>query len=116
MEVFFLVGTSITEIFIGEDRCLGITVNLPKTMLMTIVVPEVGYIMCGVLNVSAMDLLHADREIIAGRVIRVKDFDDMLQAEIESITNKGQEIGISPGMKGEKALKKMIDYKKANQS
>lgn len=111
-----MVGTSITEVYVGDDKCFGITVNLPKTMLMTLVVPDVGYIMCGVLNVPAMDLLHADREIIAGRVIRVKSYDDMLKAKIESITNKGLEIGIIPGMKGEEALKKMLDYKKATQA
>jgi len=109
-----LVATSITEIVVGEEKCFGVTVNLPKTTLMTIVVPEVGYIMCGVLNVPAMDLLHSEREIIAGRVIRVKSFEDMLNAEIDSITNKGQEIGIAPGMKGELALQKMIDFKKSD--
>ncbi len=107
-----MTSTSLETLEVAGGICYAISVSLPKTKLMTIMVPDVGYIMCGVLNVPAMDELHAERGIIAGRVIRVKSYEDMLKAKIESVTNKGREIGIEVGMPGEEALKKMLDYGK----
>ena len=107
-----MTNTSITALQVMGGTCFAITVNLPKTMLMTIMVPDVGYIMCGVLNVPAMDELHPEREIIGARVTGVRSYDDMLKAGIQSVTRRGEKIGIQTGMSGEEALGKMAAYRK----
>ncbi len=106
------MDTSIHIIEVAGGSCFGVTVNLPKTKLMTIVAPDVGYIMCGVLNVPAMDELHGERGIIAGRVIRVKTYEDMLKAKIQMVTDMGRRIGIEVGMTGGEALSKMLEHGK----
>ena len=106
-----MVTTNLTTVDVDGEKCFGVTLHLPKTKLMTILAPGVGYIMCGVLNVSEMDKLHPQRGIIAGRVIKVNDYEDMLEAEIESVTVKGYEIGIRSGILGKEALKIMLGYR-----
>ena len=109
---YFMTRTSTATLDLAGGTCFAATVNLPKTMLMTIMVPDVGYIMCGVLNVPAMDELHPEREIIAARVTGVRSYDDMLNARIQSVTKKGHKIGIETGMTGKDALGKMLAYRK----
>ncbi|MBS4023208.1 MAG: DUF1805 domain-containing protein [Dethiobacter sp.] len=94
-----------------EKGCVvGIEVTFPKTKLLSLVVPNIGYIMCGVLNTEALDLLHPEREIIAARLTGVRTLPDLLTSEIKEATDKACSIGIKPGMSGEEALNKMIEY------
>ena len=41
--------------------CSSVEVNYPKTKLLSIIAPEIGYIMCGVLYIEAMDALHPEK-------------------------------------------------------
>lgn len=100
----------IEHIKLRNGYVLGIEVNYPKTRLLSIMAPGIGYLMCGVFNVNAMDQLHGEREIIAARVTGVRNFDDLLMAEVMGVTKKASEIGIRPGMTGEEALEKMLEY------
>ncbi|WP_339176643.1 DUF1805 domain-containing protein [Solibacillus sp. FSL R5-0691] len=85
----------------------AVTVNLPKTTLLTIS-NEHGYIMCGALDVGLLNEKLADRKIIAGRAVGVRTIDDLLKAPLESITYEARACGIEEGMIGEEALLKMI--------
>ncbi|MBK3495757.1 DUF1805 domain-containing protein [Viridibacillus sp. YIM B01967] len=85
----------------------AVTVRLPKTTLLTIS-NDVGYIMCGALDVGLLNSKLADRKIIAGRAVGVKTIEQLLKAPLESITLEAEQLGIVNGMIGEEALLKMI--------
>lgn len=85
----------------------AVTVHLPKTTLLTIS-NEIGYIMCGALDVQLLNTRLADRKIIAGRAVGVKTIEDLLKAPLESVTTEAEKLGIVKGMTGEEALLKMI--------
>jgi len=92
-----------------QGHCLiGLEIAYPKTKLLSITVPNVGYLMCGVLNINALDTLHLERGIVAARAVGVKTLQDLLEAKIVDTTIKGSKIGIQPGMTGAKALECML--------
>lgn len=93
-----------------EGYVIGIEVNFPKTRLLSLMAPEIGYLMCGVLNIEAMDILHGEREIIAVRVTGVRSFEDLLNVEVKEVTNKAEKIGIKKGMSGREAMNTMLKY------
>ncbi len=93
------------EPIIVEGYCfIGVEVNFPKTKLLSITVPDVGYLMCGVLNIPAIESLHSERGIIAARVVGVKTLQDLLEARIVETTKNGAGLGIHEGMTGQEAL------------
>ncbi|SFA90797.1 Uncharacterized protein YunC, DUF1805 family [Lentibacillus halodurans] len=81
----------------------AVTVELPKTNLLMIS-NEVGYIMCGALDVDVLNDVLADRKVIAGRATGVKTIDQLLHAPLEKITDASREYGWEPGMIGKDAL------------
>lgn len=97
---------SLTPIIIGGHPFTAVTVSLPKTTLLT-VSNEVGYIMCGALDVGLLNDVLADRKIVAGRAVGVKTIEQLLQAPLESVTLEAENFGIHVGMIGEEALLKM---------
>ncbi|GAB6876727.1 YunC family protein [Thermaerobacter litoralis] len=86
---------------------IGVKVELPKTRLVAIATPA-GYIMCGALDVRLLDDLLGARRIVAGRALGVRDFDDLLDRPLESVTSTARELGIHPGMKGREALERLL--------
>ena len=93
----------------------AIQVALPKTNLV-MVTTEIGYIMCGALDVQLLNEKLADREIIAGRAVGVKTIEQLLYAPLESVTHKAKEFGIVKGMLGREAVKRMIEVEKGLQA
>lgn len=87
-------------------QAVGIRVNLPQTQLI-VITTEIGYIMCGALDVGLINERLADRKIIAGRAVGVRSFEDLLQAPLESVTDGAKELGIHVGMSGLEAVSKM---------
>lgn len=85
----------------------AVRVELPKTNLLMIS-NEVGYIMCGALDVDLLNELLSDRKVIAGRAIGVRTIDDLLDAPLEKITNASKAYGWEAGMTGKDALNKLI--------
>jgi uncharacterized protein YunC (DUF1805 family) len=90
---------------------IGVSVSYPKTTLLSIVT-TIGYVMCGVLNIEALDKLHKDREIIAARITGVKSFQDLLNEKVVEATVKACSIGICEGMTGREALNIMLQQAK----
>ncbi|MEK3978996.1 DUF1805 domain-containing protein [Psychrobacillus sp. FSL K6-2836] len=86
---------------------LSISVELPKTNLL-VVTNDKGYIMCGALDVALLNEKLKDRKVVAGRAVGVKTISQLLDAPLESITYEAEELGITQGMIGRKALLKMI--------
>ena len=86
---------------------MATTVLLPKTTLLTIS-NDVGYIMCGALDVGLLNRVLADRGIIAARAVGVRTIEQLLNAPLESVTIAAKIRGIHEGMIGKDALLKMI--------
>lgn len=84
----------------------AITVELPKTNLLMIS-NELGYIMCGALDVDVLNNVLADRKVIAGRATGVKTIDDLLHSPLQKITDASIEYGWEAGMTGKDALIKI---------
>ncbi len=92
-----------------EDRvALGVEVKLPKTTLLA-VSTDIGYIMCGALDVGLLNDKLGDRKIIAGRAVGVRTLEELIAAPLESVTHEAAARGIVPGMTGLEALKRMWD-------
>ncbi|MGZ4032883.1 MAG: YunC family protein [Tumebacillaceae bacterium] len=97
-----------------DDRiALGISVTLPKTNLV-MVTTELGYIMCGALDVGLLNAKLADRGIVAARAVGVKTLDELLAAPMESVTVKAAELGITPGTIGRDAIRLMLNASTGN--
>ncbi|WP_281885540.1 YunC family protein [Paenibacillus sp. YYML68] len=86
---------------------LAIEVKLPKTTLL-VVTTDQGYIMCGALDVGLLNAKLKDRGIIAGRATGVRTIQELLEAPLESVTHKAEELGIRAGMKGSDAVARML--------
>lgn len=86
---------------------IGTMVELPKTRVL-IISTQKGYIMCGVLNVPELDRLHPERKIIAGRIVGVRQIEDLLDAKVVETTSEAKRLGIKEGMTGREALEKMF--------
>ncbi|REJ12713.1 MAG: DUF1805 domain-containing protein [Paenibacillaceae bacterium] len=86
---------------------LGVEVLLPKTTLLAITT-DVGYIMCGALDVALLNERLRDRGIVAGRAVGVRTLEQLMEAPLESVTAAAEARGILPGMRGADALKRMV--------
>ncbi|MFH5185814.1 YunC family protein [Paenibacillus sp. TAB 01] len=82
---------------------LAIEVKLPKTTLL-VVTTDIGYIMCGALDVGLLNEKLKDRHIIAARATGVRTIEELLEAPLESVTFEAEARGIVPGMKGKDAV------------
>jgi len=103
---------SMDTMYFGEDEVIALTVGYPNTTLMSLTVPEVGYIMCGLLNVEMLDMLHPERKIIACRHTGISKVDDLLTSKACAVTNEARNQGILPGMTGKEIIEKMLIIKK----
>ena len=93
----------IEKIKIDDKTVLGLKVELPDSPPLLLMVGEKGFIMCGYLNVEVAERLQVAAAMVSG----VRSYQDVLEAEIKAATSKAREMGISLGMKGREALKKL---------
>jgi uncharacterized protein YunC (DUF1805 family) len=90
-----------------EGTAIAVTVRLPKTTLLA-VTTEKGYIMCGALDVGLLNERLASRGILAGRAVGVKTIQELLDAPLESVTTTAEQMGITAGIKGKDAIRRMF--------
>ena len=90
-------------IILGGYTFTAVTVQLPKTTLLS-VSNDVGYIMCGALDVGLLNEKLSERGIIAGRATGVRTIEQLIYAPLESVTIKAKQLGIEPGTIGKDAL------------
>ena len=90
-------------IMIDKKTATGLKVNLEDAPLLLIIAPK-GYVMCGYLNLETAERLGQVAAIVAG----VKSFDDVLGAKVVKTTTNARALGISEGMLGHDALKRMF--------
>jgi len=97
-------------ILVEENTIVSIEVKLPKTNLL-ILKADLGYVMCGALDVAFLsnDLSH--RQIIAARAVGVKTINELLNGTIDSCTPASQSLGIREKMPVREALLLMCTSK-----
>ncbi len=95
-----------TPIQIKDQTFIAVTLKLPKTNFMA-VTNDVGYIMCGALDVALLNEKLKDRKIVAGRAVGVRTIEQLLEAPLESVTSEAEQLGITIGEIGREALLKM---------
>ncbi|MFC4404852.1 YunC family protein [Gracilibacillus xinjiangensis] len=88
---------------IEDHTFVAITVKLPYTTLL-VITNDVGYVMCGALDVDLLNEKLSDRPVVAGRAIGVRTIDDLLGAKLEKITDTARDYGWKEDMEVKKAL------------
>lgn len=89
---------------VDNKACLGVKVELPDSPPLLLMIAEKGFVMCAFLNIEAAEKLAVAAAVVSG----VKDFQDVLDAEIRAVTSKAKAIGVDVGIKGSDALKQMM--------
>jgi uncharacterized protein YunC (DUF1805 family) len=81
----------------------GVKIELPESPPLVLIVGEKGFVMCGFLNVEAAEKFNVAAAMVSG----VKSFEDVLNAQVKTVTSKAKGLGVEAGMKGSEALKHM---------
>ena len=95
---------NINPLKINGKTAVGVRVNLPESPPLILVIGETGFVMCGFLNIDAVEKLNVTAAMVSG----VKDFKDVLKAEVRAVTSEASKKGIKIGMAGKDALKLLL--------
>ena len=93
-----------TLLRINDKTATGLKVNLPDSPPLVMIIGQTGFIMCGFLNMEAAEKLNVAAATVSG----VKNFEDVLEAEVKAVTSKAERQGIKVGMKGRDAVKLLL--------
>ena len=89
---------------IDEKTATGLRVDLPDSPPLVMIIGRTGFIMCGFLNMEAAEKLNVTAAMVSG----VRNFDDVLEAEVKAVTSRAERKGIKVGMKGKDAVKLLL--------
>jgi uncharacterized protein YunC (DUF1805 family) len=95
---------SVMTVKVNGKACLGMRAELPDSPPLLLIIAEKGFVMCGFLNIDAAEKLDVAAAVVSG----VKTFEDVLNAQIKTMTSKAKGFGVEAGMKGAEALKRMF--------
>ena len=94
---------NISSVKVDDKVFSGIKIELPESPPLVLIVGEKGFVMCGFLNAEAAEKSNVAAAVVSG----VKSFEDVLNAQVKTVTSKAKGLGIEVGMKGSEALKHM---------
>jgi len=89
---------------IDDKTATGLRVDLPDSPPLVMIIGRTGFVMCGFLNMEAAEKLNVTAAMVSG----VRNFDDVLEAEVKAITSRAERKGIKVGMKGKDAVKLLL--------
>ena len=89
---------------IDEKTATGLRVDLPDSPPLVMIIGRTGFVMCGFLNMEAAEKLNVTAAMVSG----VRNFDDVLEAEVKAVTSRAEKMGIKVGMKGKDAVKLLL--------
>jgi len=95
---------SVMTVKVDRKACLGMRAELPDSPPLLLIIAGKGFVMCGFLNIDAAEKLGVAAAMVSG----VKTFEDVLNAQIKTMTSKAKGFGVEAGMKGAEALKRMF--------
>jgi len=95
---------SVMTVKVDGKTCLGMRAELPDSPPLLLIIAGKGFVMCGFLNIDAAEKLGVAAAMVSG----VKTFEDVLNAQIKTMTSKAKGFGVEAGMKGAEALKRMF--------
>jgi len=94
----------VTPLNIEEKTALGLRVELPDSPPLILIIGRTGFVGCGFINIEAAEKLNVAAATVSG----VRNFDDVLNAEIKATSSKAQAQGVKVGMKGKDAIRLLI--------
>jgi uncharacterized protein YunC (DUF1805 family) len=86
---------------------IAVMVELPQTRQLTISTTK-GYISAGYIDLPFLQQRRPERNIIAARVLDVREITDLLTARVFDCTPAAAALGVTPGMTGREALERMF--------
>ncbi len=89
---------------IDEKSATGLKVDLPDSPPLVMIIGRTGFVMCGFLNVEAAEKLNVTAAMVSG----VRNFDDVLEAEVKAVTSRAERKGIKVGINGKDAVKLLL--------
>ncbi len=93
----------IEKINLQNGTALGMIFEMENAPLIVIKADR-GFVMCGYLDISTANKLGD----IAVRVSGVRNFEDVLKADVADLTDNAKELGIKNGMNAREALERMF--------
>lgn len=93
----------VSPLRIGEKTAVGLRVELPDSPPLLMIIGQIGFVGCGLINIEAAEKL----DVAAATVMGVKDFEDVLNAEVKAATSKAQEKGVRVGVRGRDAIDRL---------
>jgi uncharacterized protein YunC (DUF1805 family) len=91
------------EVDVDGKKAMGVEVALPKAPLVLVYGPQ-GFVMCGYLAIETADKLGVAAALVRG----VASVNDLLEAPIQGVSRAAAAKGVTSGMTGRDALKKLI--------
>jgi len=95
---------TVSPLDIDGKNAVGLKVDLPNSPPLLAIIGRTGFVMCGFLNAEAAEKFNVPAAIVTG----VKNFDDVLKAEIKTATSKAKLMGVKLGMTGKEAVKAFL--------
>jgi len=89
---------------LDDKIATGLRVDLPDSPPLVMIIGKTGFVMCGFLNMEAAEKLNVTAVMVRG----VRNFDDVLEAEVKAVTSRAVKKGIKVGMKGKDAVKLLL--------
>ncbi len=89
---------------LDDKIATGLKVDLPDSPPLVMIIGKTGFVMCGFLNMEAAEKLNVTAAMVRG----VRNFDDVLEAEVKAVTSRAVKKGIKVGMKGKDAVKLLL--------
>jgi Uncharacterized conserved protein len=90
------------ELMIDGKKFDAYSISLDSAPFLLIRAADKSFLACGFLDIAAADSLSS----CAAKVRGVKTFEDMLKAEVVSVTKEAEKKGVCIGMTGKDALLK----------
>ena len=78
---------------IDGEAFQGLKVELKGLPPLVLIEGDKGFVMCGYLNIDAAESLGATAAVVSG----VSSWDDVLNAQIKTVTTKAKALGLEPG-------------------
>lgn len=95
---------TVTPLEVDGKTATGLKVDLPNSPPLLAIIGRTGFIMCGLLNAEAAEKFNVAAATVSG----VKNFEDVLEAEIKTATSKARSMGVKLGMTGKEAIKMFL--------